>query len=501
MKSVPQRAAALAAGLTLVLAGCASAAPPDSEKTTLTLGLPSFVIDFPLDPSTIKLFQLAQAVYEPLVMLNQTTNEYEPWLAEEFDVSDDRRTLTLKLREDVDFTDGTHMDAAAVEGWLDFILAQDNVHGQTLGLYGTEATATGEYELEMVAADRPIDSDFFIYLWTVPILSPEVTGDLAALNDAPIGGTGPYLLDERVPGASVSLVANPDYWNPDAVDFESVKFVAFEDNVAALNALKSGQIDATAIDNGSAAEAEASGFTLFEGGGRFVTLVILDNEGAIVPALADVRVRQAINLAFDRQAILDTIDLGFGSVSSQAASSIFPWYVEGGDDAYDYDLEAARTLMADAGYADGFDLTIPTYAGSESAPYEPIVQQSLADIGIRVTYDQYADGADYTTDATAGVHPVILIKDYYTNLSQYVHGYLYDTLFDDHAYELLETAEQGTIDESGEALRELGKYILDEAWFVPVSSPTTLWATVPEIEMIVGDVLSLPELHDYRVAD
>jgi peptide/nickel transport system substrate-binding protein len=501
MKTAPLRVAALAAGVALALAGCGPAAPPDTVKTTLTLGLPTWAVDYPLDPSNLRLFPMAQAVYEPLVMLNQTTNEYEPWLAEEYSVSDDRRTLTLALRENVDFTDGTHMDAEAVKQYIDFILEGENGHSPTLGLYGPEVTATGEYELQIAAVDRPIDTDFLLYLWTMPILSPEVTGDLEALVDSPIGGSGPYLLDERVPGVSATLSANPDYWNPDAVEFESLEFVAFEDNVAALNALKSGQIDATAIDSSSAAEAESSGFTLFEGGGRFVTLVILDNEGAIVPALADLRVRQAINLAFDRDAILSTIDYGFGAVSSQAASSIFPWYVEGGDDEYGYDLDAARSLMAEAGYADGFDLTIPTYAGSESAAYEPIVQQSLADIGIRVSYETYADGSSFYADATAGVMPVLLFKDYYTNLSQAVRNGPYEPLLDERGYEILTRFEQGSTEEAAAAIRELGAYILDQAWFAPFSAPTTLWATVPEIEMVVGDVLSLPELHDYRVAD
>jgi peptide/nickel transport system substrate-binding protein len=498
MKSVTLRATALVIGASLALAGCTSAAPPGAEKTTLTLGLPGFVIDYPLDPTNVRLFQLAQAVYEPLLMLNQTTNEIDPWLAEEYTVSDDRGALTLKLRENVDFTDGTHMDAPAVEAFIDAILAEDNVHSLSINLYGTEVTATGEYELEIVAPDRPIDRDFLLYLWTLPIVSPAALDDLAALNDDPIGGTGPYLLEERVSGVSASLVANPDYWNPAAVQFESIEFVAFEDNLAALNALKTGRIDATAIDLANAAEAQSSGFVLSQGGGRFVTL---DNEGAVVPALGDVRVRQAINMAFDREEILDTIDLGFGSVSSQAASSIFPYYVEGGDDRYVYDLESARSLMAEAGYADGFDLAIPTFAGSEFALYQPIVQQSLADIGIRVSYDQYPEGSDWYTDVNSGKYPVVLLKDYYTNLTQYVYFGAYETLLDEHGKELLARAEQGTVDDAEQALGELGEYMLDEAWFAPFSAPTTLWATVPEIEMVVGDVLSLPELHDYTVAD
>jgi peptide/nickel transport system substrate-binding protein len=359
---------------------------------------------------------------------------------------------------------------------------------------------TGEYTVEITAV-QPMRFDFFYLLEEVPILSPSVLdNDPETVVEVP-QGSGPYLVDEVVAEVSATVVRNPDYWNPDAYPFDEIEFIVYNDEVAALNALKSGQIDATALSLQPAQEAEAAGFTLHEGLGTFATLYFHDHHGTRIPALGDLRVRQAINMAFDREQIAESLYLGFGRVSSQPFTSGQAEYVEGGDEFYGYDLERAAELLAEAGYPDGFDLPILAF-GTESI--EPIVEQSLADIGIRVTYNRVADSAEWVSAITGGGEAAILLTHYFTNVARYLDPaydfFLGDPETDHAVVQMLETIARGSAAESAEASQTLGHYLLENAWFAPFAKPPAVWASVPELEIKVGQILGVPNLREFQIS-
>jgi peptide/nickel transport system substrate-binding protein len=433
------------------------------------------------------------AVYETLLGFDLNLNQHIPWLATSFEVSDDRKTTDFVLRDDVDFTDGVHMDAEGVAKSLNALIArgiEDSTWGWTD--FDVRFTATGEYELEMTTA-IPVSiraGHAFSGFVGLPVFSPAFVDDMDALNTAPVG-TGPYVLDEVVPEVSASFTRNENYWNPDAAPFDTVEVMVFADQVAGLNALKSGQVDAVKIDASAAADAEANGFRINESPGKSVGLWIADRAGKIQPALADIRVREAIQLAFDREAINDSMNYGYGSVNSQPFAEGTPEYVEGGDDRFGYDLEKARSLMADAGYADGFDLTIPSTSFLGINVWEPIVIQYLGDIGIRVTIDSFPDSGAYFTAALTGDYPVILLStSWLTSMEVF---FLPTAVFafadanpDPKLAELGDTMTNGTLEESLQAASDIGEYVLDEAWFTAFVAPSFLWATNPDIEILRG---------------
>lgn len=492
-----------AIGLLATVSACATVADDDEAPRDVRIAVTA--VGSPVsDPFAYGnlIFMTGQASYEALVQLNQSELVYEPWLASEYTLSDDRRTLTLVLRDDVTFTDGTRLDAAGAEEYFDALFASEGYAFYSLTKpYATEVTAVGENVLEFTTT-VPMGFDYFLYLSYTPVASAAAMQTPDALATEAVG-TGPYVVSESEPEVSISYVKNPDYWDPDEQEFETITLVAFSDPIAALNALKSGQVDAAAIDGALGGEAEASGLTIHSGRGSYGTLIILDRDGDQVPALADLRVRQAMSLAFDRASIVENVDFGYGDVDNQPFTQGQAGYLEGENYDIPYDIERARELMAEAGYADGFDLTIPTSAVVDAQytnRYEPIVQQTLADIGIRVTYEPYPDiGALFGAWSTHE-YPVVLMQMLFGNAILILHegtGLPMWDVLDGVERDLLKTIDEGTSAESTEAETALAERFFEESLFIPFAKPQILWASVPELSMVVGDFNGFPYLRSF----
>jgi peptide/nickel transport system substrate-binding protein len=503
------RASIVVVAAAATIAGLTACAPPaeDDGPSSITIGVRSLNVNYDPFAGLNAYFSTdVSAVYEGLFRYDDTTDEFLPWLASEFSLSDDRKVLSMVLRDDVTFVDDTHMDADGVVAFYEALLADETApFGAFLTKSEPELTVTGEYTFEL-RTSRPMNWEY-IHMFGVLVVIPSaaaIDDDREALVDSPLG-SGPYLIDEIVPEVSISLVRNPDYWTPESYPFDTVKLVLFSDDVAALNALKAGQIDATSLTTPNAIEAEAQGFAIHSGAGRFVTLYFADRAGAILPPIGDLRVRQAINMAFDREAINDTLNLGRGTVTSQSAPAGTPQYIEGADDFYDYDPERARELLAEAGYPDGFDLTLysTTFLGINEVT--PIVQQSLADIGIRVTIEETSDTGDFFTKSTSGTTPVILYNEAYLSvLNNFLDSdgiWNAGDYVDAEGQELVDRVLEAPADESDAAAQELGRYVLEDAWLAPFSAPDVLWATTPEIELEVGELIGTPHLWRFGLAD
>jgi peptide/nickel transport system substrate-binding protein len=461
------------------LVACASPAPEDSGPQTIVIGTGPGAFTFsPLDNGTLNWG--SQPVYDGLLLKDQNEAAYLPWLAEEWELSDRNHRMTIKLREDVDFIDGEHLDAQAVADF--FVLLDASDAWLTREQVGLEIAVTDEYTLEFTSVE-PMGEKFMDDVMAgTPIASPVAAQDRDGLLEKPVG-SGPYLIDESVPEVSITFVRNPDYWNPEAYPFDEIEFVAFPDPVAAANALQSGQIDATVVDKSQAASLEAAGFDVTSGPELYNTLIVLDYEGRTIPALGDLRVRQAIAMALDQESILENLEQGYGTVDDRAFA---PWqstYVEGPADVYPYDVDAAKELMAEAGYADGFDVVIPGASVSfYPTSYEPIIQQSLAEIGIRVTFEPFADVFAYIEALQSGEYQLLLIQPNYANTIGVIIGAapLYGYFGQDPTFSRLVVELNEGVEGAGQ---ELGQYMLDQAWHAPIDHVDTIWATDSDVEI------------------
>ena len=196
-------------------------------------------------------------------------------------------------------------------------------------------------------------------------------------------GTGPFMHDEYEQDQFWALVPNPNYWEG-APKLDRLINRYFEDETAAVLALQSGEIQFTyASGDVALGMADDEAFTLYDGPSGVTNYLIFNLRN---PAFEDVRVRQAFMYAIDRQAIADTVLQGTVSLVPCTASLPGMWPAAEELNAYEYNPEMARQLLADAGWTGGVNFDVDTYYTSQFALDALAAMQAfLADVGVEVT--------------------------------------------------------------------------------------------------------------------
>ncbi len=301
-----------------------------------------------------------------------------PGLAESWEISDDGKVYTFKLRDGVTFHDGTAMDAEDVKFSLDRATAEDSTNAQKALFAGIESVEVVDPLNLKVTLKEPNGNFLFNLAWgDAVIVAPE---SIENIKTNPVG-TGAFTFDNWVQGDSITLKRNPNYWGEEPA-LESATFKFISDPTAAFAAMMAEDIDA--FDNFPAPE----NLPQFEADPRFQVLVG-STEGETIlstnnkqPPFDDIRVRQALAHAIDRQAIIDGAMFGYGTPIGTHFAPHNPAYVDlTGVSAYD--PEKSRALLAEAGFEGGFETTLhlppPSYArrGGE------IIAAQLADVGIK----------------------------------------------------------------------------------------------------------------------
>ena len=474
---------AVVAVAALALTGCSASDTSSSGSGSDTLTLGVLIQNTTFEAANISFANespYGQAVYDTLLK-EDPTGKLLPSLATEWSYNDDNTVLTLTLRDDVKFTDGTAFNADAAAQNLTRFRDGTSPNASFLAALGT-ATAVDDTTVELTLTQP--DPALLHYLTQNAGMqeSPAAFG-AADVQTNPVG-SGPYILDtaKTVVGTSYEFTKNPDYWDPDSVHYDNLSIKVFADSTSMLNAIKGGQVNGAKLaDNTNNAEVEAAGYTINPFELDWTGLIIFDRDGSMNPALADVRVRQALNYAIDTKAMLTAVGEGLGTPTTQIFPTTSAAYDEDLDSRYAFDPAEAKKLLAAAGYADGLTLEMPSTSLGNPAVFT-LIQQQLKDVGITVNYTD--TGTNFIADILApkyGVTWMQLQQDAdwaLINFELTPNASFNPTKYQDPTVDaLVATIGTGTEDEADAALKELNAYIVEQAWFAPWYRVQSSYAT------------------------
>lgn len=366
LAAVPGAAAAATPGGDLVYAGGVDAQTLD----------PQFITDIPT-------FRVVGAMYEGLTGQN-AAGEIVPALATHWTVSDDGRTWRFHLRKGVKFHDGSDFNAEAVKFTFDRLLNPDTKSPRRSALAAVErVTVVDEHTVDVTtkAPFAPLLAQLSTYnTW---ILSPAQVAKVgAAIRERP-SGTGPFRFESWQPGERVKVVRNDAYWG-DKAKVDSVTFTVVPEDSARVLLLMSGQADVISgvptvmVDRLKANKAVD---VIQKPGYRTIYLGM----NLAMPPFDDLRVRQAVAHAVNKEALLKGVMRGIGTLGGSYESSVI---VGSATDLppYPYNPQRARELLAEAGHPNGFtvDFYVPTGRYNNDRQLGEAIQAQLAEVGIKV---------------------------------------------------------------------------------------------------------------------
>ena len=361
--------------LATALAGALVAGAAGAQEITVGLQLEPPHLD-PTSAAAGAIDQVTyQNVYEGLTRFAQD-GSIVPSLATSWEVSQDGRVYTFTLEDGVNFHDGTTMDASDVVFSLDRARAEDSTNAQKGLFEGIESVEAVDPATVRVTLSEPDGSFPFKMAWgDAVIVAPE---SAEGLRQNPVG-TGAFRLADWVQGDRIELARHEDYWG-DPAPLARATFKFISDPTAAFASVMAEDVDAflgfPAPENLAQFEADPR-FEVQVGTTEGETILAMNERRE---PLSDPRVREAIALAVDRQAIVDGAMFGYGTPIGTHFAPHHPAYVDLTGET-PHDPERARALLAEAGVQDltlSLKLPPPSYArrGGE------IVAAQLREVGV-----------------------------------------------------------------------------------------------------------------------
>lgn len=317
-------------------------------------------------------------IYEGLVKPT-STGDLEPAIAEDYTISEDAKTYTFTLRDGVTFHDGNAVTAEDVK-------------------YSIEryAEIQGESSAFSSLLDKVVIDDEKTVTITLKEGYSEFLADLTlavipASNEDPEGnpvGTGPFKFESYTPGQELVLAKNENYWQSGVPYLDGATFKIIADTDTAFTQLQAGTIDIlnylTTAQVQTLEQMSGDQFEIVEGNMNLVHAMFLNND---YEPLSNVQVRQALCYAVNRDEINQFLFNGKSKlIGSHMIPSLATWYEPSVENMYEYNVDKAKELLAEAGYADGFDLEISVPSSySQHVDTAQIIVDQLSKVGINAT--------------------------------------------------------------------------------------------------------------------
>lgn len=402
--STPFRALLLGAVLSLVLPAAALAQVDIDPNGVLNLATNA---DPTLNPwsanAVIESNLINSILFDQLVRYDTGNLAPSPGLAQSWEIADDGMSWTFQLRQDVVWSDGEPFDAEDVAFTFNDVVLNREL-GANRGSTFTPVSQVVIVDPHTVRFElnTPFSSLAYYLAYYAGILPEHVLGSaenpltVAEFNKVSPVVTGPYRVDEFVPGAYVSLVPNENYWG-ETPKLAGIVFSVLPDNNAQVAQLLAGSLDMVTVNNpallaGMARNPDLKVLRQSQNIWYFVTLNLAQER------FQDVRVRQALLTAIDREAMIEAILEGYGVQSTGPIAPLQGAFYDYTVASHDYDPERALALFAEAGWtrgADGFlqkdgerlSINMETGQFGYLVNATLLVQQYWQDIGIEVVVE------------------------------------------------------------------------------------------------------------------
>jgi peptide/nickel transport system substrate-binding protein len=399
----PLRIAAVVAVTALALAGCAPAAKTTSSKAESHIAVGVIYNPNSFDPyQSIWGGQWAAhmyAVYDTLIH-REPDGSFTPGMATKWGY-DSPTKFSFTIRKGMVFSDGkTPIDAAAVKANMDRIHTVVGQQTPKLAPMLEDVEVTGKYSVTLnLNAPNP----------SIPLLLAQPLGmlvnptvlekDPASLALTP-AGSGPYVLDtaKTVVNSSYVYTRNKHFRDPGAFDFDVLEVKYFADQNAMLTALQSGVVQVGYGNPDVVSAGESAGLKVASMPVNIFGMILTDRDGKLSPPLGQEKVRQALNFAIDRAAILKTVYAGQGKVIQQP----FPPGTDGFDkslnDFYKYDVAKAKKLLTEAGYGSGFSFQVALTAPARDSNLAQAIASYFSEIGVKMDIVSLPAGANNNSE-------------------------------------------------------------------------------------------------------
>jgi ABC-type transport system substrate-binding protein len=388
----------------LVLSGCTTQTA--TTTTTLAAGTPkyggTFKIADAIGPRT-SIGWIADPVgflggpfsniFMDTILESDVNGVIKPCLATKFDVSSDLKTITLTLRQGVKFHDGSDWNATAAKWNIDQLIAAKI--GDYINVSSVDMVDTYTVKLNVSTYTNTLLNS----IASTYIVSKAAYDTHGANKDAiewmrwnPVG-TGPFKFVSYTPNVVIKGIKNTDYWQKGKPYVDAIEYNIIGDQMTRAQSLQAGEMDAIGGDLSKVEyDLQQKGFQIVKGyistGG-----LVPDSKNADSP-LSNLKVRQAIDYAIDRAAICTTLGYGFWAPTEQfAVPGTTSWITS--LPTNNYNVDKAKQLLTEAGYANGFKITLYGSVAITSKDFATAVQGYLSKIGITLDVN-LMDHASYT---------------------------------------------------------------------------------------------------------
>ena len=365
---------------------------PTPEPTELRIGISLDVES--MDPFFVNQaagWSVVHALFDHLIERDFSGN-IVPGLALSWTIVEPT-VLEFALREGVSFHNGETFTADAVKFSVERMLAEEEAPNQGKFTSIDSVDVVDEYTVRF-NMNRPDGTLFDSLTSRLAMLPPKYFEEVGAegFASAPVG-TGPFSFVEWMPDDRVTLAANEDYWDGSykgRAEVDTVVFRPIPEAGTRAAELQAGGVDLIQdVLPDQIDDLEGAGLVVVPSEAFQLQYVFFTTDDETAPTY-DVRVRQALNYAVDVDAIIENLLMGLGS---RIASPIGPGYLgyNAAVEPYAYDPEKAKELLAEAGYADGFETTLDVTTAGHTDVIDAVAGY-LAEVGVQVTIQDYELG-------------------------------------------------------------------------------------------------------------